>query len=40
MEQGFLQLRRLSDDNERWQLAGSLWLGIGGLLLAGFIFSL
>ena len=40
MEQGFLQLRRSSDDDERWQLAGSLWLGIGALLLTGFIFSL
>jgi len=39
MEQGFLQLHRSSDDDEHWQLAGGLWLGIGGLLLAGFIFS-
>ena len=39
MEHGFLQLRRSSDD-ERWQLAGSLWLVIGGLLLTGFIFTL
>ncbi|MGB5426842.1 MAG: hypothetical protein WBN95_08630, partial [Gammaproteobacteria bacterium] len=39
-EQCFLQLRRSSDDDIRWQLAGSLWLGIGALLLAGFIFCL
>jgi formate hydrogenlyase subunit 3/multisubunit Na+/H+ antiporter MnhD subunit len=39
MEHGFLQLRRSSDD-ERWQLAGCLWLVIGGLLLTGFIFTL
>ena len=40
MKHGLLRLRRCSDDDERWQLAGSLWLGIGGLLLAGFIFTL
>ena len=40
MEHGFLQLRRSSDDDERWQLAGSLWLVIGGLLLTGFVFTL
>ncbi|MGB5178958.1 MAG: complex I subunit 5 family protein [Gammaproteobacteria bacterium] len=40
MEQGYLQLRRPGDDDEGWQLAGSLWLGIGGLLLTGFIFAL
>jgi len=40
MEHGFLQLRRSGDDDERWQLAGSLWLVIGGLLLTGFIFIL
>ncbi|MGB5716848.1 MAG: hypothetical protein WBN81_07120, partial [Gammaproteobacteria bacterium] len=40
MEQGFLEMRRSGDDDERWQLAGSLWLGIGGLLLTGFIFTL
>ena len=40
MEHGFLQLRHASDDDERWQLAGSLWLVIGGLLLTGFVFTL
>ena len=40
MVQGFSQLRHSSDDDERWQLAGSLWLGIGGLLLTGLIFTL
>jgi len=40
MEHGFSQLRHSSDDDERWQLAGSLWLGIGALLLTGFIFTL
>jgi hydrogenase-4 component B len=40
MEHGFSRLRRSRDAEERWQLAGSLWLGIGGLLLAGFIFKL
>ena len=40
MEHGFLQRRRSSNDDERWQLAGSLWLVIGGLLLTGFIFTL
>jgi len=39
MEQAFVRLRRTSDDNERWQLAGCLWLAIGGLLLTGFIFT-
>ena len=39
MEHGFLQRRRSSNDNERWQLAGGLWLVIGGLLLTGFIFT-
>lgn len=28
------------NDAERWRLAGSLWLGIGGLLLSGFIFAM
>ena len=40
MEQGFLEMRRPGDDDEGWQLAGSLWLVIGGLLLTGFIFTL
>jgi hypothetical protein len=40
MEQGFSQLRHSSDDDERWQMAGCLWLGIGALLLTGFIFTL
>ena len=40
LQQAFLQLRRSANDDERWQLAGSLLLGIGGLLLSGFIFTL
>jgi hypothetical protein len=40
MEHGLSQLRHPSDDDVRWQLAGSLWLGIGALLLTGFIFAL
>jgi hypothetical protein len=27
------------NDAERWRLAGSLWLGIGGLLLSVFVFT-
>ncbi len=38
MKLGFSRLRRSSDD-DGWQLAGSLWLGIAGLLLIGFIFT-
>jgi len=36
----FLRLRPSSDADIRWQLAGSLWLSIGGLLLTGFILSM
>jgi hypothetical protein len=32
-------MRRLGDTDEYWSLAGCLWLGIGGLLLAGFVFT-
>jgi hydrogenase-4 component B len=37
--QRLLQLSRSSDADTRWQLAGSLWLGIGGLLLTVFVLS-
>ena len=40
MEQLVLPLSRLSDGNIRWQLAGGLWLLIGGLLLTGLILSI
>ena len=40
MEQGFLEMQRPGNDDEGWQLAGSLWLGIGGLMLTGFILTL
>ena len=40
MGQGFSKPRHSSDDDERWQLAGGLWLGIYALLLTGFIFTL
>jgi hydrogenase-4 component B len=36
----FLRLRRSSDTDIAWQLAGSLWLVIGGILLTGFILSI
>ncbi len=39
MRHSFLRLRRLSGADTRWQLAGSLWLGIGGLLLTVFVLS-
>jgi hypothetical protein len=35
-----LQRCRSSDADIRWQLAGGLWLFIGGLLLTGLIFSI
>jgi formate hydrogenlyase subunit 3/multisubunit Na+/H+ antiporter MnhD subunit len=38
--QRLLQLCRSSDADVRWQLAGCLWLGIGGLLFTGFILTL
>jgi len=38
--QRLIQLSRSSDVGTRWQLAGSLWLGIGGLLLTVFILSI
>jgi formate hydrogenlyase subunit 3/multisubunit Na+/H+ antiporter MnhD subunit len=40
VEQRLLQLCRSSDADIRWQLAGSLWLFIGGLLFTGLILSL
>jgi formate hydrogenlyase subunit 3/multisubunit Na+/H+ antiporter MnhD subunit len=40
VEQRLLQLWPSSDADMRWQLAGSLWLGIGGLLLTAFVFSI
>jgi hypothetical protein len=33
-------MRRPVDANAYWPLAGSLWLGIVGLLLAGFVLTL
>jgi formate hydrogenlyase subunit 3/multisubunit Na+/H+ antiporter MnhD subunit len=36
----FFRLRRSSDADIGWQLAGSLWLVIGGILLTGFILSI
>jgi hydrogenase-4 component B len=40
VEQLLLQLCRSSDADMRWQLAGGLWLLIGGLLLTGLILSI
>ena len=40
MEHCMVVMRRSGDTNEYWPLAGSLWLGIAGLLLAGFVFTL
>jgi formate hydrogenlyase subunit 3/multisubunit Na+/H+ antiporter MnhD subunit len=40
MEHRMLVMRRSGDTNEYWPLAGSLWLGIAGLLLAGFVLAL
>ena len=39
VEHCMLVRRRPGDTNECWPLAGSLWLGIAGLLLAGFLFT-
>jgi hypothetical protein len=36
----FFRLRRSSDADIGWQLAGSLWLVIGGILLTGLILSI
>jgi hypothetical protein len=33
------QLQRPGGSEDHWTLAGSLWLGIGGLLLATFILA-
>jgi formate hydrogenlyase subunit 3/multisubunit Na+/H+ antiporter MnhD subunit len=40
MEHRMPVMRRSGDSNEYWPLAGSLWLGIAALLLAGFVFTL
>jgi len=40
VEQLVLPLSRSSDADIRWQLAGGLWLLIGGLLLTGLILSI
>jgi formate hydrogenlyase subunit 3/multisubunit Na+/H+ antiporter MnhD subunit len=40
MEHRMVVIRRSVDTNEYWPLAGSLWLGIAGLLLAGFVLTL
>jgi hypothetical protein len=40
VEQLVLPLSRSSDADICWQLAGGLWLLIGGLLLTGLILSI
>ena len=40
VEHRMLVMRRSGDTYEYWPLAGSLWLGIAGLLLAGLVFTL
>jgi hydrogenase-4 component B len=40
VENRMLVMTRSGHTNEYWPLAGCLWLGIAGLLLAGFVFTL